>query len=381
MSREPEATGVSGAEPVQGSTHVRRIVVLGAGYAGLTAARHLVRRAPARQAAVTLVNRSPHFVERIRLHQVASGQRLATTPIDLPDLVVGTVTGLDLTHRQVQVGEGRINYDTLVYAMGSDADRDAVPGVRDHAGTLADLEEASRLAARLDRLPPHSLVAVTGGGLTGIEAAAEIAYARPDLQVTLLNSGPVGGWLSPRARRHLTKAFHELGVTVDNDIVVTAVNEDNVTVADGSLVPADLVVWAAGFAVSPVARQAGLAVDDRGRIKVDDHLRSVSHPEVYAVGDAATPPTAPGPGSRMSCQTGLPMGAHAARNILRQLQGRPTKPVRIRYVWQNISLGRRDAVTQFTRFDDTPLPLAWTGRPAAAFKEAISRSAAWTARR
>lgn len=380
MSRGCEPTGMGGANPVQGAPPVQRIVVLGAGYAGLTTARRLVRRAPPKQTRVTLVNRSPHFVERIRLHQVASGQRMVPPPIDLPDLVVGTVIGLDLTHRQVQLGERCINYDILVYALGSDADRDTIPGVRDHANTLADLEEASRLAVRLDRLPPRSSVAVVGGGLTGIEAATEIASARPDLRVTLLSSGPVGGWLSPRVQRHLTKAFHQLGVAVNNDIVVTAVNKDSVTAADGSLVPADVVVWAAGFAVSRLARQAGLAVDERGRIRVDDHLRSVSHPEVYAVGDAATLNTA-AVGSRMSCQTSLPMGAHAARNILRQLQGRPTTRVRIRYVWQNISLGRRDAITQFTRFDDTPLPLAWTGCLAAAFKEAISRSAAWTAYR
>jgi NADH:quinone reductase (non-electrogenic) len=83
----------------------------------------------------------------------------------------------------------------------------------------------------------------------------------------------------------------------------------------------------------------------------------------------------------MSCQTGLPMGQYVADEITRRITGRRSKPLRIRYVWQNISLGRRDGVTQFTHVDDSPRRLVLAGRSSARFKEAITRGAAWSATR
>ncbi|MGH3830042.1 MAG: hypothetical protein ACRDRS_06245 [Pseudonocardiaceae bacterium] len=83
----------------------------------------------------------------------------------------------------------------------------------------------------------------------------------------------------------------------------------------------------------------------------------------------------------MSYQTGLPMGRYVSREIARMSYGRAPKPIRIRYVWQNISLGRRDGITQFTRTDDSPVGVVLTHRTSARFKEAITRSAAWMAQR
>jgi NADH dehydrogenase len=114
---------------------------------------------------------------------------------------------------------------------------------------------------------------------------------------------------------------------------------------------------------------------------VDDHLRSVSHPEVYGIGDAAAAPAPGGAEARMSCQTALPMGAYVAHEITRLVKGQDPEPVRIRYVWQNISLGRHDGVTQFTHTDDSPRRPVLTGRTSVRFKELITGGAAWSATR
>jgi NADH dehydrogenase FAD-containing subunit len=162
---------------------------------------------------------------------------------------------------------------------------------------------------------------------------------------------------------------------------VVKVGTDDLVLADGRGLHADAVVWAAGFRVPALAADAGLATDERGRMIVDDRLRSLSHPEVYGIGDAVAARTPRGAQARMSCQTGLPMGHYVAGEIARTLAERAPRPHRVRYVWQNISLGRTDGITQFTRTDDSPIPVVLTGRTSARFKEAITRSAAWMAQR
>ena len=355
-----------------------RVVVVGAGYAGLAAAKGLVRRAP-RDVDVVVINRSDRFVERVRLHQVAAGQSVPAMPISGVRLELGEVTGLDLRRRCVQVEDREVGFDRLVYALGSVGDLDRVRGARAHAVPVGCPAGAQRVAARLAALTVGQRVIVVGGGLTGIETAAEIAEASSGLDVELVSARLVGGWLHPKARDHVLQGLRRLGVRVREGMVVSRVEGGGVVTSQAA-VAADLVVWAAGFAVSPLAAEAGLAVDPQGRVLVDERLRSQSHPHVYAVGDAASA-TAGGQPTRMSCQTGLPMGSYAAAAISADLRGQRTSPFRMRYVWQNISLGRGDGVTQFTRFDDTPRRAVLTGKAAARFKELITRSAAWAATR
>jgi NADH:ubiquinone reductase (H+-translocating) len=354
-----------------------RIVVLGAGYAGLPAAKRMARRLRREGVTVTLVNAVDVFVERVRLHQLAAGQQLPSLSLSElldgtgVDLVVAKVTGIDVYRRQVHLDRRSVGYDTLVYALGSAADVDAVPGVAESCFTVASAAEAMRLCRQVAEL---ETLTVVGGGLTGIEAAAELAECHPRLRVQLVTSGSFGGWLSRRAQRHLRATFDRLGIHVHEHTSVAEVRGGKVLSTENAAISADAVLWAGGFQVSPMAALAGLAVDSRGRIVVDATLRSVSHPQVYGVGDAAVAPTIAGRRTRMSCQSGLPMGAYVGAAISRRLTGTDMRPSRLRYVWTNISLGRRDAITQFTHADDTPRGSVLTGRPAAAFKELVTRS-------
>ncbi|MCP2259206.1 NADH dehydrogenase, FAD-containing subunit [Streptoalloteichus tenebrarius] len=366
-----------------------RLVILGAGYAGLAAARRAAARLRRPDVRVTLVNATDRFVERVRLHQLAVGQDLREHPL-APlaaaagiELVVARVTSVDLATRTVRLDAAphAVGYDTLVYALGSGADTAGVPGVAEHALTVAETEQAERVRAHVATLPSGGVVAVVGGGLTGIEIAAELAESHPRLRVELLTSGGVGDWLCASARDHLRRAFDRLGVGVHEDSRVVKVGEGALLLDDGRDRQADAVVWAAGFRVPDLAARAGLAVDDRGRMVVDETLRSVSHPDVYGIGDAAAAAAIDGAETRLSCQTALPMGLYVADAITDVLTGRTPKPVRVRYFWQNVSLGRRDGVTQFTRADDSPVDRVLTGRVSARFKEVITRGAAFSARR
>ncbi|WP_433755856.1 NAD(P)/FAD-dependent oxidoreductase [Nocardia sp. CA-135398] len=361
------------------TTH--RIVVLGAGYTGMLAAIRLARRTRKLDVEITLVNPSARFTERLRMHQIAAGQELADNRI--PEILAGSgvefvqgwASSIDPEAQRVYVdGAGTLHYDELIYALGSSTDTSVVPGAADHAWTLNDPRTAHRFSERLAVVAADAgTVAVCGGGLTGIEAAAEIAEGYPGLRVTLISSTEPGAMMGDKARAYLNKALDRLGVVRQVGQAVTKVLPDAVELADGELVPADLTLWTTGVRVSPLAAQAGIETDARGLIVVDPTLRSVSHPNIHAIGDAAAVRQAWGQ-IHGTCQSGMPTAAYAADAIARQLKGKKVKPFRFGYFHQPVSLGRKDAVIQFTEADDTPGRFYLTGRAAILYKEGVSSS-------
>ncbi|MGW6930956.1 NAD(P)/FAD-dependent oxidoreductase [Lentzea sp. NPDC054927] len=365
-----------------------RIVVLGAGYAGANAAGRLAKRLHPADTEITLVNADPEFVERVRMHQLAAGQDLL--PRSLTDVFAGTgvlvrlarVTAVDAERKIVGVveadGPGEIFYDTLVYALGSTAGDCGVPGVAEHAHNIAGKQPALRLRASLADLAGGGTVLVVGGGLTGIEAVTEIAEARPDLEVSLAARGGLGDWLGEKAQGHLRKAFDRLGITLHEHTGIASVEPTGAVTADGRAIPAQVTVWTTGFAVHPIAAATTLQVSATGQIVVDDTMRSVSHSDVYAVGDAALAPGESGAPLRMSCASGVPSAHLAADAIAARLTGRQIPPNKIGYTAQCFSLGRRDAIVQWVTPDDQPKPSAATGKMAARLKELICKAAAWS---
>ncbi|MDX3309201.1 NAD(P)/FAD-dependent oxidoreductase [Streptomyces sp. NPDC054884] len=364
-----------------------RIIVLGAGYTGAIAAGRLARRLRPEDVAVTLVNAETDFVERVRMHQLAVGQDLAPRPLDEMfagtgvELKVARVTGVDVDRKSVAVvdanGAEELAYDTLVYALGSGWHDQGVPGVAEHAHQIAGRPGALRLRERLAQLTAGQPVVVVGGGLTGVEAVTEIAEARPDLDVSLAARGGLGDWLSPKGRGHLRKVLGRLGVTVHEHTAVTGVEADRITTGDGGSVPAAVTVWTTGFAVHPIAKATALEVTDTGRIVVDGTMRSVSHPDVYAVGDAAIANGVGGKPLRMSCASGVPMAWQAADAVAARLTGGKLPNTPLRYFNQCISLGRKEGLIQYVTGDDRAVRAALTGRLAAVYKELICKGAAW----
>ncbi|MGW6584687.1 NAD(P)/FAD-dependent oxidoreductase [Streptomyces globisporus] len=366
-----------------------RVVVIGAGYTGASAAGRLARRLRGEDVSITLVNAEPDFVERVRMHQLAVGQTLRPRPFDEMfagtgvTLRLGRVTAVDVDRRTVTVtgadtaeGPQDLEYDTLVYALGSAWNTQGVPGTTEHAHEIAGRDGALRLRDRLAALAPGSPVTVVGGGLTGVEAATELAETRPDLDVSLIARGGLGDWLSPKGARHLRKVFTGLRITAHEHTTVTAVHADRVTTTEGDI-PAAVTIWTTGFAVHPIARATTLETGDTGQITVDATMRSLSHPDVYAIGDAAL---VAGPGDkplRMSCASGVPTAWQAADAIAARLTDTKLPTISARYFNQCISLGRKEGLIQYVTADDRAVGAALTGRPAALYKELVCKAAAW----
>ncbi|MGW0731147.1 NAD(P)/FAD-dependent oxidoreductase [Streptomyces sp. NPDC002851] len=366
-------------------TNGLKVVVVGAGYAGTMAANRLAKRVPG--AEITVVNPRPDFVERVRLHEQIAGTGRAATPLDA---MLGEGIGTRIGAAD-EIGDGKVlledgtslAFDYLFLAVGSTAD--PMPGTVP-VGTWEGAEHARTAWAGLSAA---DTVTVIGGGLTGIETAAELAGAGgPRVRLVAPELAP---GFSPGARRRVHRVLERLGVELVTDTVekvekaerVEKAEEvetvvsgaeggrgDTVRLGSGAEFVSALTLWGIVSGVPDLAARSGLPVNDEGRVLVDAYLRSVDDPRVFAVGDCAAVP-----GARMACATAVPQAAHAADTLARIVKGRAPQPYSMGYVGQAISLGRKDAVMQVTRRDDTVRPLYLTGRSAAVAKEGVCRAA------
>ena len=357
-----------------------KVVVIGGGYAGTTAANHLRMRA---DVDITLVNPRPKFVERIRLHQFVAGNYDATVDYrtllgEGVELVVDSAERIDTAARKVELGVGHpLDYDYVIYAVGSTgAVPAAVPGAVEFAYPIAELEAAQRLRAAIDELHPDVPITVVGAGLTGIETASELA--EQGRAVTLVCGGQLAPSLSEPGRRSIAKWLAKHRVAVLEDDVVTEVRRDAVVFADGAVRPSAVTIWTAGFGVPDLATASGLHTDGLGRLLTDETLTSVDDPRIVAAGDCAAPSGQP---LRMSCQAAGPLGAQAADTVLSRIAGTAPAAIDQAFVGSCVSLGRHAATVQLARKDDTPVNYYLGGRFGATVKEAICKGTLWGLRR
>ncbi|MEN0086703.1 MAG: FAD-dependent oxidoreductase [Leifsonia sp.] len=291
-----------------------RVVVIGGGYAGVTAANRLTADD---SVSVTLVNPRDVFVERIRLHQLVAGTDDAVVDFDrvlapAVGLRVDAVRRIDAASRRVLLTSGAaLDYDHLIYAAGSGRAVADVPG-GEHAHAIADLRDAEALREALAAAGPEAPVVVAGGGPAGIELAAELAeQGRP---VALACGGPLGPTLHERTRRGVARRLAALGVDVLDGpgSRVTSVTADGAVLADGRTI-GGIVVWTAGFLVPELARASGLSTDAHGRLLNDETLTSIDDERILAAGDAASPSGMPLPDELPGRRSaGRPRGRHGA---------------------------------------------------------------------
>lgn len=360
-----------------------KVVVLGGGYAGTLAALRLTGKSEGHLAEITLVNGADHFVERIRHHQRASGQRQQRLPFK--KLLAGSgvrflqgwcteiLPAAKELRLQTATGPEIVAYDYLIYALGSTVDKVGLAGVTTNVYTLGDEQTVQALAERLPAMAAnHERLLIVGGGLTGIEAATEFAEQYPQLRVTLVTKGTLGATLSAAGADHLRRVFARLQIELVEGVTVERFTETTALCSDGQERNFASCVWAGAFVVPPLAAAAGLPVDRHNRLLVDDCLRVVDHPTIYAAGDAAATEL------RMACATALPAGAYVADHLAATLTGSAEPaPFHFSYLIQCISLGRHDGLVQLVNADDTPKAKIFKGWLAARIKELICRFTVW----
>lgn len=375
-----------------------RVIVLGAGYAGIAAARALAGTD------VLLVNKHRYHHLTTLLHQPVVGHhsyRDLAVPLDkiLPRsvrVVRGTVTEIEPGERVVRVatrdGTLRLQAEALVLALGWEPQFFAIPGLEEHAHTLANLNQ-SRLARdhieesliAYDENPAETWrrsIIIGGGGLSGVELAGELAAAREelafaydltsaDIELTLIEGSPsllsgLDPWLGARARQILESK----GVRCLTGAKVTAVDATGVTLADGSRIPAGTVFWTGGVRANAVLEGSGLELGKAGRAMVDDCLLAKGFPGVFVAGDCALAVDDAGRPLPTTAQLAVQEGEVAGGNALRLVQGQTLRPLRPRAKGLVASVGPRAAIAAvFGRHLE--------GRLAVWLKEAIAYRYLW----
>lgn len=356
-----------------------QVLVLGGGYAGMLAAARVARRG---NAAVTLIDQRAAFVQRIRLHETLAGAAVPTLAYG-PALArrgirfeQAQVVGIDPARQEVRVAAGgvaqRLGYDYLIVALGS-LTTARVPGVADYTLRLDDPRTIGQASGELRRLAASGGRAlVVGGGLTGIEAAAELAGQLPGLWVTLAAGESFGQGYSVAAARYLRASLAGLGVQLHEGGRVATLEPKRAWLDNGEPLAYDACIWAGGFAAPALLAEAGLATDTQGRALVTPALHIDGNPTLFVAGDSAAAGDE-GHAVRMGCVTALPLGTHAGENVAAALAGSPLRPFSFGFPGRNISLGRRAGLVQFTDRRDRPSARIITGMAAATVKELVCR--------
>jgi NADH dehydrogenase len=370
-----------------------RVVIIGAGFGGLEAAKHLAGE----PVGVTVIDRTNYHLFQPLLYQVATA---ALSPADIAapirgilgkdkniEVILAEVKSIDTAARTVQIAERPIPYDYLIVATGARHSYFGHDEWEKLAPGLKSLEDAVEIRRRIllafefaeKTTDPEARAAamnfvVIGGGPTGVEMAGAIAeIARETLAKDFRHIDPSTARviLVEGDKRVLSaypedlsasalKQLQELGVEVITGVHAQNLTENGVEVA-GRFIPCRVKIWAAGNTASSIGKTLGVPVDKAGRVIVQADLTIPGHPEVQVIGDLASLTGKDGKPLPGVSPVAIQEGRHAAKNILHQIEGAKPQPFHYWDKGSMATIGRNRAVADlnFVHFSGLPAWLAW----------------------
>ena len=356
----------------------RPIVVLGAGYGGITATLRLAKlfkKLPEYE--VHLVDRHPYHLLETRLHQAAARRAEVTVPIlgvlkkRNVSFHLTEILKIDLEGKKVICSDQEVTFHKLVIALGSKTAFYDIPGLKEYALELKSLEDTLKIRDQVERMfakaagisdptrrKPYLTFVMGGGGLTGVELAAELSefieelgrkYRMKVAQSSHLVLIEAQKSILPNLKENLIqrtkKELLEKRVKILESTRVLCMEPGKIVIEPGEPIYAHTLIWTGGIRISGIMKASGLETGPMGRIVVDEFLQVKNFPGVYAVGDnalAINPKTKkPVPAA---AQFALQQGRLVANNIFAEATGRPRKPYKPRVLGEVISLGRHLSV-------------------------------------
>ena len=361
-----------------------RVVILGAGFGGLTAARKMAKFAD-----VTVVDRHNFQTFLPLLYQVSTAG-LAADHVAHPvrgalrktgvKFRMGSPLSVDHKNKSIKLDSSEtLDFDYLVVALGSATADFGIPGVTEHALGMKSVHEALVIRAEvlrrfedLCRFEDDTIfsISVVGGGPTGVEMAGAFAelvkgplkndqkHAAAHIKINLIEAGPrILPMFSEKLSAHGKKDLEKLGVTVHLNTAVKEIGPRSIEISDGSKIASEVTIWAAGVKGEPAGAKLNLPLINT-RIDVDKTLQVKNYPHIFAIGDIAGFVGENGRMLPMVAPVALQQGRHVAQQIKRIASGQDLKPFKYLDKGSMATIGRHKAIVEVKNLRMTGIP-AW----------------------
>ncbi|MDG0814576.1 NAD(P)/FAD-dependent oxidoreductase [Cohnella rhizosphaerae] len=318
------------------------IVILGGGYGGLTLVNELIEDKLPSDVRILLVDRMPFQGLKTEYYALAAG---TSSDLDIrveypkhPQLEVihGEVTDISPADRRISFAErDPLAYDYLVLALGCTDNYHGIEGAAEFACSIQSLAATRRTYQMLNNTAPYGQISIIGGGLSGVEVAAELRESRPDLNIRIVDRGPsVMSGFPGKLQSFVADWFREHNVEMLSHITTTSIGEGVIHTATGDIA-SDVTVWTAGIQPVEIIQRLAYAKDKAGRLVVNEYHELPDAPGVFVIGDCSSQPFSP------SAQLAQAQGKQVAHVLSARVHGKGIHLPKIRLRGTLGSLGKK----------------------------------------
>lgn len=280
---------------------MKKLVILGGGYGGLTVALNLLEKDLPPDTVIVLVDRSPFQGLKTEYYALAAGTIAETHirvqyPVD-PRLIMkyGEISSVDLANKQVLFGDKEpLTYDWLVIGLGCTDNYHGILGAQEYSCSIQSFSQTRATYQCINDVSPNGQVTVVGGGLSGVEIAAELRESRPDLNIRILDRGAsVMSAFPAKLQEFVREWMTEHDIEMRSHIALTRLEGGKLYNGDDEIIKTDVTVWTAGIQPSPIVQALDLPKDNQGRLILNEFHQLPDYNDVYIVGDCASLPFSP----------------------------------------------------------------------------------------
>jgi len=318
-----------------------RVVILGGGYGGITVVQELLEHIPG-DAEIVLVERMPYQGLKTEYYALAAGTvsdleiRVNYPAHPQLKMVHGNITDIDLENKIVHVSNQEpVSYDSLVIALGCTDNYHGIPGAADYTCSIQSLSATRRTFQQINDIRPYGQLTIVGGGLSGVEVAAELRESRADVNIRILDRGnSVMSAFPGKLQEYVASWFRQHDVEMRSHIGITSL-EQGVVYNGSEVIPTDVTVWTAGIQPVEFVQRLTLPKDPQGRLVVNEYHELPDYSNVYVIGDCSSQPFSP------SAQLAGAQGKQVAEVIRARWHGKEPKLGQIKLKGVLGSLGKK----------------------------------------
>jgi NADH dehydrogenase len=318
-----------------------KVVILGGGYGGMMVAQELLEHVPS-DAQIVLVDRMPYQGLKTEYYALAAGTvsdleiRVNFPSHPQLQLLYGNITDIDIDEKLVHIsGQEPVSYDSLVIALGCTDNYHHIPGAAEYSCSIQSLSATRRTFQQINDIRPYGQLTIVGGGLSGVELAAELRESRSDINIRILDRGnSVLSAFPGKLQEYVASWFRHHDVEMRSHISITSLEQGVIHNGD-ELIATDVTVWTAGIQPVELVQRLNLPKDPQGRLIVNEFHELPDAPHVYVIGDCSSQPFSP------SAQLAGAQGKQVAEVIRARWHNKEPKLSRLKLKGVLGSLGKK----------------------------------------